>query len=231
MTEKGKIWRQAKMKKNIDVYNELKEKGNKAAENIAILTLKDISLLQHVLDGATSSNKRVKNAAAKTLKIISAKEPQMLYPKFDFFVDLIKGEDTILKWIAIDVIGNLSYVDTENKIDKKILKKFYKLLSDEVMITSGHSIDNLWKIALNKPRYQKEITAHLLEVDSIERNEECRRILAGKVILAFTQYFDLIDDKNKEKILSYAKGHLNSSRHATKNKAKTFLQKFKRIFT
>ncbi len=217
---------QREMKGKPNILEELEEKGNKGADDVALLAVKDEILLEQVFEGANSSNKRVKNAAAKALKLISETEPAKLYRRFSFFVDLIERDDTILKWIGIDVIGNLSYVDGENKIDKKLLMKLFDFLSDEGMITAAHSVDNLWKMALNRPQYQKEITAELLKVDSVKRHQECHNILAGRRILAFSEYFDLIDDLQKGQIFSFVKGHLNNSRNATKKKAEKFLKKF-----
>jgi len=62
------------------------DKGNKAAEQVAQQVIEDKQLLVPIYDGVTGSNKRIKNAAAKTLQILSAREPKLLYPKFTFFV-------------------------------------------------------------------------------------------------------------------------------------------------
>ncbi len=51
----------------------------------------------------------------------------------------------------MDVIGNLSYVDADNRLGKKLPRKLFSFRSHEVMITAAHSIDDLWEIALNKP--------------------------------------------------------------------------------
>lgn len=96
----------------INVYNELSEKGNKRADRIAALAIEDDMLLERVLEAAASQTKRVKNSAAKALKIISATSPATLYPSIDFFAELLFSQDNILKWIAADVLGNLAYVDT-----------------------------------------------------------------------------------------------------------------------
>jgi hypothetical protein len=209
-----------------DIISILKVKGNKAAGEAAKFAMNDGVLLQQLFEGAGSSNKRVKNAAAKALRIISETEPAKLYSKFDFFFKLMNGEDTILKWIAIDIIGNLSSVDRQNKINKKVLRKFFALRDDEVMITAAHSIDNLWKIALRKPRYANDITSKLLKEDAVERSADCRNILAGKTIATLSEYFAIIPDQAP--VLAYAKGHLNNSRNGTRKKAEEFLKRFQK---
>ena len=216
-------------KGKISIHEELEEKGNKAADDIARWAIKDGTLLEDLFDAANSSNKKIKNAAAKALKLISETEPVKLCPSFGFFADLIERDDTILRWIGMDVIGNLSYVDTDNRLGKKLLGRLLSFLSDEAMITAAHSIDNLWKIALNKPQYQKQITAELLKVDSVARHQQCHNILAGRRILAFAECFDVMDDIERGQVASFARGHLKNSRNATRKKAEKFLKQFQKV--
>jgi hypothetical protein len=217
---------EAKVSKPIVIFEEFKEKGNKAADDVAKTVIENRSLLNQVFEGVMSTNKRVKNAAAKTLKIVSEIDPSMLYPRLSFFVKMIDGDDTILQWICMDIVGNLSFVDKENRINRKVLNRYLSLLSDETLVTAAHSVDNLWKIAINKPRYQKDITAKLLEAESVERKPDCRGILAGKVILAFTEYFNLMKKKDRAALISFAERQLKSTWKPTRKKAETFLKKF-----
>jgi hypothetical protein len=209
------------IKKPLDI---LKKEGNKAATEVALMAISDNNILSQVIQGSVSSNKRIKNAAIKSLRTISEISPQKLYSRFDFFIDLINGDDTILKWNAIDITGNLSYVDSDSKINKKILGLYFKLLEDPVMITAAHSIDNLWKIAVNKSDLREIITQKLLTADKIERNQECQRILAGKIILSVSNYFEQIE--NREQVINFVRSHLNNKRNATRKKAQNFLKKF-----
>lgn len=191
------------------------------AEDLANKILRNLDLLPEIFNGISSANPRIKFKSAKILRVISEKNPKMLYSKMDFFINLLDSENNILKWIAIDVIGNLSSVDSKNKFDK-IFKKFYDILSDESMITAGHVIDNSGKIARAKPHLQNKITKGLLKVEIIPRSSECRNILLGKVILSFSQYIGQVDDK--EKMISLVKRQLKNSRRATRAKAEKFLK-------
>lgn len=210
------------MSSKLSIHEVFLDKGNKAAEQVARQVMENKKLLPHLYVGVTGSHKRIKNAAAKTLQILSARNPKLLYAQLDFFLQLIDGDDTILKWIAIDVIGNVSSVDTKNRISKTILLTLYDLLSDESMITAAHAIAALGHIAIHKPRHRKEITAHLLRVENIERNPECRNILIGHTIIALTEYIDQLRDKKA--VLAFARRALKNSRPATRKKAEKFLR-------
>ncbi|MDH5419901.1 MAG: hypothetical protein OEX06_06180 [Candidatus Bathyarchaeota archaeon] len=206
--------------KESKILDALGKKGIEA-EDLADKVSRNPELLPEILDGVSSEEARVRFNSAKILRIISEKQPKILYSKIEFFVDLLDSENNILKWIAIDIIGNLASVDSENKFNR-IFRKFYDLLSDESMITAGHVIDNSGKIAVAKPYLQDRITEKLLKVEKIEyKTSECRNILLGKVISSFDKYIDQFD--NKKKMISLVRRQLKNSRKATRAKAEKFL--------
>ena len=147
-----------------------------------------------------------------------------------FFVKLIKGDDTILKWNAIEVLSNLTEVDTESKFNTKLLNKYILLLNDESMVTAANTITALGKVALNKPQFRKKITSELVKVDTLPHSPECRNILAGKAIEAFGLYVDELKDKparltrsGGKEIKLFAEKHLKNRRNATRKKVKDLL--------
>lgn len=194
------------------------------ADEAAEVVLKDFKILPDIFKGVTSENKRIKNATAKILRTVSYEHPDKLYTKFDFFVSQMNGDDTILKWNAMDTIANMAPVDKKNKL-KKVLPTYYDLLSDDVMITAAHAVEGLGVIAKHQPQYQNEITKQLSRVRTIKRNAECKNILLGKVILAYGGYVDQVS--NKKDMISLAKGELKNGRPATRKKAEKFLEKNK----
>jgi hypothetical protein len=204
-----------------NVQNIFKKEGNKAAERIAELAIKNKSALKQVLEGATSENKRIKNASAKCLREISRINPKKLYPEFNFFVKLIDGNDTILKWNSIEVLANLTKVDTDSKFNGKVLNRYFAFLSDESMVTAANTVTALGKVARFKPQLRKKITDELVKVDILPHSTECRNILAGHALLAFKKYVD--DVKDKKEIKLFAQKHLKNRRNATRKKAEKIL--------
>lgn len=206
----------------IDILEELENKENKP-ENYVDHVMNNLNLLPTILNGMQSSKARVKFGSAKMLRIISEKDPKVLYPHMNFFIDLLESENNILRWITIDVIGNLSNVDTKKKFDE-IFNRYYALLSNEGMVTVAHVVDNSGKIALAKPYLRDKITFNLLKLEDIPRNEECKNILLGKAILSLGMYYDQVD--NKEEIISFVERQLTNPRNSTKKKAEKFLKRF-----
>jgi hypothetical protein len=200
------------------------EKKNKKPEELMEKVLKKPDLISTIIEGTTSTKGKVKFGSTKVLRLISEREPKILYPHMDFFIELLDSDNNILKWNAQDIIANLTEVDTDNKFDE-IFQKYYDFISDDVMITAGHVVDNSGKIAITKRHFQDKITKHLFTVEKTPRNQECKNILLGKAILSFGKYFDQMDEKSQDKIVSFVKRQLNNSRVATKKKAEAFLKR------
>jgi hypothetical protein len=207
------------------IHAKLQEKGNKGAEDAVSFVLRTPTKSSELLDAMYSRSKRVKNAAAKAVRIISEDMPELLLPYFDKFAELMRGDDTILKWISIDVIGNLSGIDSHDKVNQTILRHLCLMLSDESMVTASHAIDSLGKIAAGKEKFRSQITKELLRVETIERNAECRDILLGRTILSYSSYVNTISEKEKEAVIALANRQLNNRRVATRKKVEEFLKR------
>lgn len=185
--------------------------------------MKNPNQLFVVLNGIFSENPRIKFRSAKVLRLISEKNPRLLYSKMDFFIDLLGNENKIIKWNAMDTIANLASVDSRNEFNK-IFKKFYGLLYEGSLVTTSHVVDNSGKIARAKPNLQSKITNELLKIEKVPLpTKECKNILLGKTIVAFGMYLDQI--QNKDKVVSFVKRQLTNPRSATKTNAEKFLKK------
>ena len=199
------------------------KKKNKA-EVLAERVIRNPKLLPELLEGISSERAGIKFKSAKILKIISEERPELLYLKWDFFEKLLDCENNIIKWNAMDVIANLSGVDSRNRFDK-IFRKFYGMLYEGSLITAAHVVGNSWKIAKANPGLSSRITNELLKIEKIPLpTKECRNILKGHAILSFSEYFDQI--KEKGKVISFVRKELKNSRNATRSKAEKFLKKF-----
>lgn len=194
-------------------------------DNLVNDVLETPELIPELLKGLSSENARVKFGSAKILRLVSTQKPEVLYPHFNFFVNLLDTDNNIIKWNAIDVIANLAPVDSDKKLDK-LFKKFYGLMNEGSLITAGHVMAGSATIVKAKPYLEEQITKEILKIDKIPLpTEECRNILKGHAIKAFELYFEYI--KNKDSILPFVKSQLKNTRNATKTKAEKFLKKIR----
>jgi hypothetical protein len=184
-------------------------------------------LIPEILDGISSPTPAVRYGCAKVLMDLSEEKPEQLYPHMDFFISLLESKYRILTWNAIIIIANLTKVDTKNKFDS-IFYKYYSYLDDKYMVTVANVVGNSGKIALAKPYLTQKITDKLLNVENISRtphlSEECKRVIIEQSIKSFDIFFPKIEQKDK--VISFVKKHLNSSRKSLRTESEKFLKKW-----
>jgi hypothetical protein len=175
-----------------------------------------------LMENLSSKKPKVKYSSANKLVSIAEKEPAMLYPCFDFFVNLLDNDNQTLKWIAIRIIGRLSKVDEEGKVDR-LLKRLISLLNCGKLITANNAILALGEIARNMPRHKKKIIKELLMVEGYKYDTgECGNIAIGKVIETLGNFKgELEGDKD---VVAFLKRQTKNTRNATSKKAKQLLK-------
>ena len=176
-------------------------------------------MLPELLEGLKSKNETERYNSFKVLLLISEEHPEVLYSKWDFFIDMIDSDNAYWKLSAVRIIANLTRVDTENRFEE-IFNKYYNLLNDSVIV-AGHITANSGKIARAKPTLQAEITNKLLNID--KTNQEHKDLVKAGAIESFSEYFE--EAKNKDEIIEFVKQQLDSNSPKTKKKAKEFLKK------
>ena len=172
-----------------------------------------------------SDSAEVKYCCARNLIAIAKENPARLYPHIDTFVKLLDGNNNVLKWTAIIIIGNLARVDKEKKVDR-LIGRLVGFLNAGKLITANNATMALAGIAIAKPQYQKQITEELLKVEHYDYDtDECRNIAIGKVIEAIGSYSSQL--KDKKTVIELAQRQTKNTRNATRKKAERFLKKAK----
>lgn len=165
----------------------------------------------------------VKYGRAKELIHLSERSPLQLYPAIGSFLDLLNSPNQLLKWTALDIIGNLSKVDTEKQIDPYI-PRLIGFLKQGKMITANHAIHALSRIAANKPEHRNRLLKELLKVERYNYDTaECRNIALGQVVLAFAGFEGEIERRKPFRDFLGRVAH--NPRNATRKKALALLKR------
>jgi len=192
-------------------------------EEIASKAIRNPELLTQIIDGLSADKARVKYGCAKILRIVSDQAPELLYPRFGFFADLLDSDNNILQWEGIYVIANLAGVDTEDRIEA-IFDAYFEPIPGPTLITAANVIAGAAKIASAKPQLTERITKEILKVENAQyKTTECRNVALGHAIKAFDQFFDQI--KDREQVTAFVRRQLENTRNATRKKAEVFLKK------
>lgn len=193
-------------------------------EKIVDKVINNPELLPILFEGLNAEKASIKYGCEKTLRLLSEKRPELLYPSFNLFVKLLDSENNFLKWGSIITLANLAAVDSKNKFEK-IFDKYFTPIPGSELIPAGNVIGNSYKIALAKPELSDRITKEILKVEKAKyQTDECKNVAFGHAINSFTLFFDQI--KDKEPVVKFIKKQLKNTRNATRKKAEKFLKKW-----
>jgi hypothetical protein len=180
-------------------------------------------LLPEVFDGLKAEKAKIKFSCLKVLRLISERQPRVLYPELDRFVALLDNENQILRWGAIIILGNLAAVDTERRLDR-ILDRYLQPISGGVMITAANVIGGAGKIARAKPELAERIVRALLQVETAQyQTPECRNVAIGHAVKALNLFAEKLRDPRP--VLAFVERQLGNPRNAVRLKAAAFLRK------
>jgi hypothetical protein len=194
------------------------------AEKLAAEVIKHPDLLPEFLEGLGADAAAVKYGCAKVLRIVSEREPGVLYPDIKLFFDLLDCDNQIIKWNAILIIGNLACVDSKGKINR-ILGNYLAPIPGPDLITAANVVAGATKVALAKPRLTDKVVDELLKVSRARyRTRECRNVATGHVIEAMDQLYG--QTKKKETVAGFIKRQRKNPRSATRKKAEKFVKRW-----
>jgi hypothetical protein len=206
------------------LHAQIGQKGSDKAK-ITIQAVRDPSFLPMLLQGLGAQQPAIKYGCAKVLQMISERNPEILYPSLDLFIELIDSDNNILKWNAIIIIGNLAAADGDGKIDA-LLDRYLAPIAGPVMITAANVIGGAACIARAKPYLADRIARAFLKVEhAAYQTNECRNIALGHMIQAYDRFFEHIE--KKEPVIRLIKKQLENTRSGTRKKAEKFLTKRK----
>ncbi|MFX1312007.1 MAG: hypothetical protein ACFFHD_05295 [Promethearchaeota archaeon] len=193
------------------------------ADSIIKNVLKDHQFLSEVLKRVKAKEDTIRYPNAIALEFLSEKYSEIVYPEWDFLLDLLRSKNSYHKSIAISTIANLITADDKKKFNM-IFNEFFNLLNDKSVMVARKVAIYSGRIAKAKPLLRPKITKILLQIDQTHHNPNRKDLIKGDIIESFSEYF--IDIKEKEKILNFAKAQLKSTSPSTVKKANDFLEKW-----
>ena len=191
-------------------------------KSVAAQALRDEKLLSELLDGLTSKEETLRYNCFKVLMLISEENGAVLYPRWDYFAELMASDNTYRKMSGIQLIASLTKVDTDKRFDQ-IFDRYYSLLGEKGMIVPAYVAANSGKIARAKPYLQDKITDRLLNIDRVYSGKQ-PALIKGYAIEAFGEYF--AEAGNKNEIIEFVRNQLNSDSPRTRKQAENFLNKW-----
>ncbi|WP_455286005.1 hypothetical protein [[Eubacterium] cellulosolvens] len=195
------------------------------AKGLAKKAVNDRRLLAELLQGTLSKEDETRYTSFKALMFVCEVHPELLYPEWDRFVQLLDSENAYQRYIAIYLIASLTRADTDDRFEK-LLDKYYSLLDDKSVIPAAHLASNSGKIAKAKPKLRPKITGKLLSIDKTHHSSSRKELIKSYIIDAFDNYFEEAEDKKR--IIEFVTKQLKSKSPKTRKKAREFLARWLR---
>ncbi len=200
-----------------------KKNAELQAKKIVEKVLKDKSHLSNLLNALLSKQDSERYPNAIALETLSEEYPELIYPEWNFFVDLLRSQNAYQKSIVVSTIANLTALDKGKKF-KEVFEAFFNLMDDKSVIVTRKLAIVAGKIAIAIPSLRTKVISALLGIDNTRHTSSRKDLIKGDIVESVSMFFK--DIENKEQIIKFVKSQLKSSSPNTIKKAKQFLSKW-----
>ncbi len=196
-------------------------------ETMAQHALHNQRALQDLLDGISPKTQKsvIRESSSKAVLYLSEQHPEVLLPRWAYFVRLLKSDNGFSKYVAVHVIANLVTAGDEGRFEKS-LNAFYKLLDDESVMVASHVAGVSGQIARAKPRLQPKITQRLLSIPQTHFPAERQALIVSYAIPTWDEYFATSAPRDQERILAFVQQQIDCASPKTRKLAKDFVKKW-----
>jgi hypothetical protein len=192
-------------------------------EKIVARVIKNPKLLPDVIGCLDGNKPALRFGSLNVLRLLSVRNPEILYPEIDVFIKLLDSEKSVFQWGAIFIIGSLAAVDSKGRISK-IFDRYFAPITGPDLIPAANVIQGASRIAAAKPRLAAKIAKELLKVEKAEyKTPACRNVVLGQAIEAFDGFFHKL--KEKAPVARFVRRQLENSRKSTARSAERFLKR------
>ena len=198
----------------------LKEK-NIDVEGLARDAVNDKELFQELKEGVRSKDNTIRQNSFKAMQVIAEKNPQFMYPEWDYFHEMLLSPNNYHKYIAIYILASLTSVDNDNKFEE-IFDDYYGVLAGDKAMTASHVALNSSVIAHNKPDLRSEIVNILMNIDEIHQGKQ-KELIKAYAIESLGKIYP--EAENKGLIENYVRSQRESKSPKTRSMAQCFLDR------
>jgi hypothetical protein len=123
--------------------------------------------------------------AGKALCVTARKDPERVYPYFDALAALLGSNSKIVRWDAIQLLGLLTPVDVDRKLDAQ-LDTILAMITGDNLISAANAIQAAGRIAGCRPDLTDRIILGICAVErATYKTPECRNVAIGQALDVF----------------------------------------------
>ena len=192
-------------------------------KEVAKAALRDEEFLSELIRNLKTKQETIRSNSSRVLNFICETNPEVLYPDWDYFFELLEGDNTYWKCSAIPLIANLTRVDKDKKFETNF-EKYFDLMNDRSFIPAAYVARSAAIIVDAKPKLRTKITEKLLGIDETRHDPQRRDLVKSDIIEAFDKYFEKAE--NKRQIIEFVRLQLDCDSPKTRKTATKFLKKW-----
>jgi hypothetical protein len=192
-------------------------------EEAAEAALRDKNFLSELIKNLKTKEETVRFNSSKVLNLISVTNPEVLYPEWDYFLELLEGDNTYWKCSAIPLIAHLTRVDDKKKFEG-IFDRYFDLMNDRSFIPAAYLARHAAAIVKAKPELRSKITDKLLRIDETHHDPQRRDLVKSDIIESLSEYFE--EAENQKRIIEFVRRQLGCDSPKTRKTAAKFLKKW-----
>jgi hypothetical protein len=154
----------------------------------------------------------------------SRERPDLFYSYWSEIAELLHHKNSYHRDFALEIIGNLTRVDQENRF-AEIKDEYFCIVNDEKFMTGNCCVKNLLKIYRHKPAQQEQIIEILLDIDNrCDYSEKQKGLLKADVLDIFDEIY--ADNLERNRIGEFIKSETNCISPKTRKKAKELVKRY-----
>ena len=154
----------------------------------------------------------------------SQTQPELFYPYWDEIAGLLHHRNSYHRDFALEIIGNLTKVDQENRFSE-IEDTYFGIINDEKFMTGNCCVKNLLKVYRHKARLRGRIIETLLDIDNrCDYTEKQKAVLKADVLDIFDEVYEEVPEQDE--INEFIRAEVNCISPKTRRKAKDLVRKY-----
>ncbi len=183
----------------------------------------EAAFLARLVEGLSDRQERVGYNCLRALLLVAEEQPELLYPYWAVFVDLLRSNNTYFKLRGANLIAAVATADEENRFED-VFDDYYDLLDGKSVIAACYVAGNSGSIAKAKPHLQARITARLLSIDNTHHPPQRRDLIKRHAVEAFGEYAERSEERSE--IQEFVRAQLESESPRTRKVARELLQRW-----
>ena len=202
------------------IYPLLNQKKADPQQLVALVT-KDSTLVDDLVVCLKERDHVIRENAFNALVLMCDEQSELVYPHWDYFVEMLNSKNAFHKSIGIYMLAPLTRADTEHRVDQ-VLDQLLDSINDKSVVVASNLARNIGKLLMNRPDLETKVFARIIPIDDSAQTQHVE-IVKGHIVEGLLDYYPHAQDPST--IENFVRQQRNSGSPSTRKRAEQFLEK------